>query len=290
MKASSLAGLIRVWTLPMTVSLILLGASYASFLGLKINYATLLPAIFGSLLLHAGANVLNDVNDVIKGIDSPRSPTAAYREHPVLHGEIGKRSAVMLSYLLVASGLLTGAVITFLTGPAVFLLELAGALALFSYNGPILDLKAKGFGEFLVSTVWGPLFVMGGFSASAAGRLSFYAFLISIQSALIMMAVIYSNNYRDIETDIAAGVRSFAYRTRSRSNFIYTACIFGAYALQLLYIIFGILPLSTLVSFFTIPYAASLPKKFSKKAVDIDAKTGLLFTAYKFLIVAGLII
>ncbi|MGC9145235.1 MAG: prenyltransferase [Nitrososphaeria archaeon] len=168
--------------------------------------------------------------------------------------------------------------------------ELAGALALFSYNGPILDLKAKGMGEFLVSTVWGPLFIMGGFSASAAGRLSFYAFLISIPSALIMMAAIYSNNYRDIETDIAAGVRSFAYRTRSRSNFIYAACIFGAYALQLLYIILGILPLSTLMSFFTIPYAAFLPEKFSKKAVDIDAKTGLLFTAYNFLVVAGLIV
>ncbi|MFP3223159.1 MAG: hypothetical protein RXR21_05820 [Nitrososphaeria archaeon] len=46
MKASSLAGLIRVWTLLMTVSLILLGASYASFLGFKINFATLLLALF----------------------------------------------------------------------------------------------------------------------------------------------------------------------------------------------------------------------------------------------------
>ena len=290
MKASSVAGLIRAWTLPMTVSLILLGASYALFLKLRVNVLTMLLALLGSLLLHAGANVLNDVNDVARGVDTPRSPTAIYRDHPILKGEMDRKSAALLSYILVSSGLLTGAFVSYVTGPAVFLLELAGAISLFSYNGPLLNLKAKGLGEFLVATVWGPLFVLGGFSASAMGYVSLYAFLISIPPAMIMMGIIYSNNYRDIETDVSAGVRSFAYRTSRYAFYIYTLSILGAYALQLIYIILGLLPPYTLISLITLPYSFILLRLFRKRAPDIDARTGLLFTAYNFLIVLGLLI
>ncbi len=290
MKTSSIAGLIRAWTLPMTVSLILLGASYALFLRLRVNLFTMLLALFGSLLLHAGANVLNDVNDVIKGVDTQNSPTAVYRDHPILRGEMDIKKATLLSYVIVSSGLITGAFVSLMTGPAVFLLELAGAISLFSYNGPLINLKAKGLGEFLVSTVWGPLFVLGGFSATAMGKLSIYAFLVSIPSAMIMMSVIYSNNYRDIETDIKAGVKSFAYRTSKHAIQVYVSALIGAYALQLVYVYMGFLPIYTLVSFITVPYAFLLFNYFRIKSPDIDARTGMLFTVYNFLIVAGLVL
>ncbi len=290
MKASSVAGLVRAWTLPMTVSLILLGSAYALFLGLRINLFTMLLALLGSLLLHAGANVLNDVNDVAKGVDTLRSPTAAYRGHPILQGEIDRKAAAILSYVLVSSGLSIGAFVSYLTGPAVFLLELAGAISLFSYNGPLLNLKALGLGEFLVATVWGPLFVLGGFAASAGGNLSIYAFLVSVPSAMIMMSVIYSNNYRDIETDVAAGVRSFAFRTSKHAVIVYSSALIGAYVLQYAYVFLGILPLYTLLSVFTLPYVYILLRLFKNKAFDIDAKTGMLFTIYNFTVVAGLLI
>ncbi len=290
MKLKLIAGLIRVWTLPMTASLILLGAAYAFYLGLRVSFLTLLLALSGSLLLHAGANVLNDVNDTYKGVDKPESPTALYRPHPLLKGEISMRSALILALSLIASGVGVGLIVSLLTAPSVLLLTLAGTTSLFSYNGPLLNLKARGAGEFLVSAVWGPMFVLGGFAASSMGTLSLKAFLVSIPAGMIMFSVIYSNNYRDIPTDVVSGVKSFAYRTAKYGAIIYSVFIFGAYFLQLVYEALGILDLLALINFLTLPYAFYLVKLFKRKPPDIDARTGVLFTAFNVLLALGLLI
>ncbi|MGC8557598.1 MAG: prenyltransferase [Nitrososphaeria archaeon] len=141
MNPKSLAGMVRVWSLPMTVSLVLLGGAYARFMGLRPDLYALTLAVIAALFLHAGANILNDINDASSGVDAPDSPTAIYRSHPILKGEISKGSALGLSSVAVASGLLLGAYVSYITGLSVFLLELAGAILLASYNGPLANMK-----------------------------------------------------------------------------------------------------------------------------------------------------
>lgn len=186
----------------------LLGGTVALFVRLDIY--TLILAVIATLLLHAGTNVLNDANDVSQGVDRPGCATALYREHPVLKGELTVNNAYVISGIIISAGLLLGVYISYITGPAVFLFELIGAVMLASYNGPIANLKAHGLGELDVSLVFGPPLVMGGFAAAAGGMVSLNVLLISLLPAMIMMAIIYSNNYRDRISDSEAGVRSFA--------------------------------------------------------------------------------
>jgi len=282
--------MVRVWSLPMTVSLVLLGGAYANFIGLRTDLYALTLAVIAALLLHSGANILNDVNDVSRGIDAPDSPTAIYREHPVLKGLISRSYAMKLSWVIVASGLLLGAYVSYITGPAVFLLELAGAILLASYNGPLANMKAIGLGEFEVSLIWGPLLVLGGFAASAKGALTFNILLVSILPGMIMMSLIYANNHRDIASDSRAGVKSFAYRTQKYGNLIFSSCLFAPYALEVVYVIFRIIPAFAFLTLLTLPYAIKIQRMFKRGALDIDSREGTLFTIYNLLLIAAVLI
>ncbi len=139
-------------------------------------------------------------------------------------------------------------------GLSVFLLELAGAILLASYNGPLANMKKIGIGEFEVSLIWGPLLVLGGFAASARGMLTVQVLLVSLLPGMMMMSLIYANNYREIVSDSRAGVRSFAYRTQKHGDLIYNLCLFAPYAL------------------------------------DIDSREGTLFTIYNLLLIAAVLI
>ncbi|MGC8661194.1 MAG: prenyltransferase [Nitrososphaeria archaeon] len=167
MKTNSILGMLRAWSLPMSVSSVLLGGAAALFV--RFNIYTLLLAVIATLLLHVGTNVLNDANDVSQGVDRPGCATALYREHPVLKGEFAVSKAYMVSGIIISAGLLLGVYISYITGPVVLLFELIGAVMLLSYNGPIANLKAHGLGELDVSLVFGPPLVMGGFAAAAGG-------------------------------------------------------------------------------------------------------------------------
>ncbi|MCL4343700.1 MAG: prenyltransferase [Nitrososphaerota archaeon] len=287
MKASSVLGMLRAWSLPMSISSVLLGGAMALFV--RFNIYTFLLAIIATLLLHAGTNVLNDANDVSQGVDRPGCATALYREHPVLKGELTVNNAFMISAVTISAGLLLGAYISYITGPAVFLFELIGAVMLASYNGPLANLKAHGFGELDVSLVFGPPLVMGGFAAASGGIVSLSALLVSLLPTMIMMSIIYSNNYRDRVSDSEAGVRSFAMMTQKHGYKIYASFLLAVYALQAVFIIFGLLPLYSLLTLLTIPYSIKLLRMFRLNALDIDSKTGTLFAIYNILLVAGLV-
>ncbi|MEM3243734.1 MAG: prenyltransferase [Conexivisphaerales archaeon] len=280
--------MLRVWSLPMSLSSVLLGGAIALFV--RFNAYTLLLALIATLLLHTGTNVLNDANDVSQGIDRPGCATALYREHPVLKGELAVHKAYMISGITISSGLILGAYISYITSPVVFLFELIGALMLASYNGPLANFKAHGFGELDVSLVFGPPLVMGGFAAAAGGIVSLNVLLISLLPSMIMMSVIYSNNYRDRISDSEAGVRSFAIMTQKYGYKIYVSFILAVYAIQAAYIVLGLLPLYSLLTLLTIPYSIKLFRMFRSNTLDIDSKTGILFTIYNVLLVAGVFI
>jgi 1,4-dihydroxy-2-naphthoate octaprenyltransferase len=274
----------------MTVSLVLLGGAYAHFMGLRPDLYALSLAVIAALLLHAGANILNDINDASGGIDALDSPTAIYREHPILKGEISMGSALKLSLAAVASGLLLGAYVSYITGLSVFLLELAGAILLASYNGPLANMKAIGIGEFEVSLIWGPLLVLGGFAASARGMLTVQVLLVSLLPGMMMISLIYANNYRDIVSDSRAGVRSFAYRTQKHGNLIYNLCLFAPYALGIVFALFRIVSAFFFLTFLTLPYAVRLQHMFKSGALDIDSREGTLFTIYNLLLIVAVLI
>ena len=75
----------------------------------RFSWPPFLAALAGGVLLHSGTNVVNEVYDVRKGIDTITSPRAS---HAVLKGRLSERGALRLAYgafaLAIAIGVVPG--------------------------------------------------------------------------------------------------------------------------------------------------------------------------------------
>ena len=50
----------------------------------RIRWGVFALLLVGMIFVHAATNLINDYFDVRHGVDHPESPTARYREHPIL--------------------------------------------------------------------------------------------------------------------------------------------------------------------------------------------------------------
>ncbi|GAB6945268.1 hypothetical protein JCM14467A_20500 [Vulcanisaeta sp. JCM 14467] len=152
MNKGDILGLIRAWSLPMTLAVSLVGIGYAHYLGLyygaRIIYS--LIAIAGALLLHASVNVLNDYYDFMQGIDSPNSPTVIYRRQPLVMGSVSPSFARNLGLSLIIAGASLGTYLTIAESYLILIFGLLGVFLLYAYTGSPFTLKYRG----LVSCPW----------------------------------------------------------------------------------------------------------------------------------------
>ncbi|MGC9119632.1 MAG: prenyltransferase, partial [Thermoproteus sp.] len=173
--------------------------------------------------------VINDYYDTIRGVDTPTSPTALYRPHPLLSGLFSPRQTLAVGLGLFSAGAAAVAAAAALGRLLVLPIFALGALVLFSYTGPLAYLKYRGLAEPMVFVVWGPIFFLGGHYA-VSGHLSIRPLEYSVPVGLLVAAVVLANNIRDIDSDARAGVRTVAVRLgKRRAVSLYRSLIVAAY-------------------------------------------------------------
>jgi 1,4-dihydroxy-2-naphthoate octaprenyltransferase len=75
---------------------------------------------------------------------------------------------------------------------------------------------------------------------------------------LLVTAILVVNNYRDLDTDRAAGKRTLAViMGRTPTRILYTALVYGAFLTVAVFAMAGWTPLSTLFSAFLLPLTAA---------------------------------
>jgi 1,4-dihydroxy-2-naphthoate octaprenyltransferase len=98
-----------------------------------------------------------------------------------------------------------GLILTIQKGPGVLLFGAVGAFSAFFYTAPPLRLAARrGLGELLVALNFGPLAVAGTVYA-LTGRVSWNDFLVGIPVGLLTAAILWINQFPDIEADRETG-------------------------------------------------------------------------------------
>lgn len=270
----------RPWSFPMTIISASLGAVLAAQEGFFDPILYLLT-LSGLILFHASTNLLNDYYDIKHGVDKPESPTALYRKHPILTGEftLGSfKKAVTLLYVLV---LLVAGYLTLLRGWIIMALTLAGLILSIFYTSDPLKFKHYPLGEVAVFTVWGPLMVAGTHYV-LSGVLSVRAVLASLPLGVLVAAVLFANNLRDMRYDCEVGLRTLAVLVGlERGLRLYKCFIASAYILSTLLVLLRVLSPWSLLVLLTVPKAASIVKLFEKRvpaaADPITAQLTLIF-------------
>jgi len=292
-RAGALYEILRPFAFTASVIPVLAGAALA-WVNEAWNWAPFVASLLGAVFLHAGTNVLNEVYDVRKGVDSITSPRAS---HAIVKGRMTERGALLVGGTAFALAVVVGAYLVWLRGPAIVGLGVLGLLGGWGYTAPPLEYKNRGFGVPLVFLLMGPLMVEGSYYA-VSGTWSLTALVLSVPVGLLVAAILHGNEWRDIREDSRAGISTLSARIGRRwAHYGYVGLVLGAYMVLALSVIAGILPPWTMLAILSLPFLAQVIRSAELGATGqaraiamIDLQTARLHLAFGSLLVAGLVL
>jgi len=256
--------------------------TYGSF-----NLFIFILTMIGLLIAHTAANMANDWYDVKHGVDEG-APTAQYRPHPLLFGEVDKQTYKMVVFGLYAVGLCISLYLTWLQGLPVLVFSILGVLFGVFYTADPVKLKHHSVGEISVFLAWGPLMVGGAFYA-ITGVLSLSPMFASVPIGLLVALVLLANNIRDREFDANVGISTVATgKQESQGMLYYKALLAGAYISTIVLIVARILSPFAIISFISLGEALKIIKEFSVGVpLTSDQQTAQLALHFGVLLTLG---
>jgi 1,4-dihydroxy-2-naphthoate octaprenyltransferase len=245
----------------------------------------------GIVCFHAMANVFNDYFDTYYHVDQPDSPTAQYRQQPILSGMFTPRQLLMEGVLLSAATIAIGLTLSVARSMIVFWIGLIGfASSLFYTAGPI-KYKYLAWGEVSVFLMWGPLMFEGAYAVQRHA-ISGKALIVSIPFGLLVSLVLLANNIRDIAYDSRQGIKTIGIALGGRrSIFLYAAIIIISYMCIIGMVLGGILSAWGFIVLLSLPMAVMLIRTFARHVPEAaDAETAQLNTLFGMLLIVALIL
>jgi 1,4-dihydroxy-2-naphthoate octaprenyltransferase len=258
------------------------------------SWLPFVAALLGGVLLHSGTNIVNEIYDVRKGIDTITSPRAS---HALLKARMTERQAFVTAFAAFALAVVVGVYLIALRGPAIVGLGLAGVLGGYFYTAPPFEYKYRAMGVPLVFLLMGPLMVVGTFFA-VTGTWSATALAASVPVGLLVAAILDGNEWRDINEDSRAGISTLSARIgRVRAHYFYVALVLGAYMALGLTVAIGWLPPQTLIAIVSLPFLAQVIRSAELGATGqqraiamIDVQTARLHLTFGSLLVVGILL
>jgi len=250
-------------------------------------------ALLAGVLLQIGTNVVNEVYDVRKGVDSITSPRAS---QALVTGRVRERDAFVLAAVAFGLCAALGLVLVAVRGWPLAVIGVVGLVGGWGYTAPPLQYKYRALGLPLVFLLMGPLMVLGGYYA-ITGRWSLDAVVASVPIGLLVAAILHGNEWRDIGEDARAGIRTISISAgRSTAHMLYVVLLVGAYITLALGVAAGLLPRLSLLAVLSMPLlvqalrASELGATGQQRAIAmIDRNTARLHATFGALLVLGLV-
>ncbi|MFO7819654.1 MAG: prenyltransferase [Halanaerobacter sp.] len=285
---------LRPFSFTATIIPILLGTVLAVTEAGVINFYSFALVLVGVLLLHSGTNLINDYYDYQQGLDS--------RDYPGGSGVLVKKliepekiklaaifcfglSFLLATYLIYQQGLIV---------IVLFVLGLAGG---YFYTAAPINYKYYALGVPGVFILLGPILIGAAYYIQV-GSYNQKVFLISLPVALLVSAILHSNDLRDIEHDAEVGIKTLANILDKRLALqLYFLLLGLAYFLICYLSLRGVISYWALITLFTIPQLASntfdlLLKKENRreKIKKLELKTVNLHFQFGLLLITALLI
>lgn len=241
----------RVHTLPAAVVPVVVGSALAEADG-GFRWDAFLCALVATLAIQVAANFANDVSDARRGADSGQ------RVGPprmVALGQITPKQMWLGVGVALVIAAAAGIALALIAGPVILVVGVVSIIAMLGYVGGPFPYGYRGMGEVSVFLFFGVVATVGSryVHDMTAPR---SAWLLSIPIGLLATAILVVNNYRDLDTDRAAGKRTLAVIIGAeRTRLLFVVLVYGAFLLIALWSTFGWTPLPTLFAALLVSYA-----------------------------------
>lgn len=235
---------------------VLIGIAIAAGHGFFELPAALLTVV-GAAAVHLGLNVANDVFDARLGADDLNVNPTQYSggSRVIQYGLVSLRRMATISAAMYAVALGIGVVLLLTRySPALLTIGVLGILLSIFYTAPPIKLVYRGLGELTTAIGFGPLMLLGAYVVQTLGVLRLEPFVASIPIALLVMLILYVNEVPDRDGDARAGKRTLPVRW-PRHVVIngYTIAALGAFAVVVLGVLVGLLPIPALLAIAPLP-------------------------------------
>lgn len=278
----------RPRTLPAAVAPVIVGSALA-WHDARFDAAAAGLCLGFALLVQIGTNFANDYFDFVHGADTaarvgPRRAVAAGLIRPATM----KRAmwAVFAAAFALGLGLLAWG------GPWLVAIGVASIVCGIAYTGGPWPLGYHGLGDVFVFVFFGPVAVVTTFFVQA-GEVTLDAVLAAVPVGLLATNILVVNNYRDAETDAAAGKRTLVVRLgRGAARIQFVASLLGALAMPVVFVARGY-SYACLLPLVLLPLAWSHVRRLHDgrspaELIVLLADTGKLLALYAVLFAAGL--
>ena len=240
MKAKAWVSAVRLRTLPLSVSGILVGSGMAAIYGFSDRLIFTL-ALLSTLGLQIISNLANDYGDGIKGTDNEEriGPKRAMQSGSLSAGEL--KNGILIS-VLITLALIGTLLYAALDGyPEYFLLfTILGAISVWAairYTVGDSAYGYKGLGDVFVFCFFGLLAVLGSLFLFTKS-LHLFDVLPAIAIGLLSTAVLNLNNMRDYTSDSRAGKRTLVVKMGIQKARVYHfLLLFVSFLCMLIYLV-----------------------------------------------------
>ena len=237
-------------------------------------------ALIGALSIQIAANFANDASDAKRGADTEN------RLGPprmVALGVITPTQMWAATWIAVGVASVAGVALTLIAGPLILVIGVASLVAMLGYVGGPIPYGYRGYGEVFVFVFFGLVATVGSrYVHDMAAPLSVW--LLAVPIGMLVTAILVVNNYRDIETDEAAGKRTLAVILgRDRTRTLLAVLMYGSYPLIVLFAVVGWTPQATMFAALLAPFAVGPVRIINAKTEGIALIRALKLTATRHL-------
>ncbi|MGQ9689047.1 MAG: prenyltransferase [Desulfobaccales bacterium] len=154
--------------------------------------------------LHTGGNLINDYYDSFGSDPLNRYYTPFSGGSRVIqNGDLSAAAVRNLAYACLGVGVACGVALIYFGRPWVALLGLFGLAAAYLYSASPVQLMSKGLGELTIFLAFGPVLTLGAYYA-LTGRVAAEGFFVGLPLAFLITAILWINEFPDLEADTAA--------------------------------------------------------------------------------------
>jgi 1,4-dihydroxy-2-naphthoate octaprenyltransferase len=266
----------RLPFLSATIVPVVLGIAIAARHG-SFDLLTAVLTVIGASLVQLGLNVANDVFDTAQGADDANlTPTKFSGGSRVIqYGLVSFRQMAGIATVFYVGAGLIGLLLLALRGsPALLIIGVVGFIVSIGYTAPPLKFVYRGLGEIAVAIGFGPLMLLGAYVVQTRGALSWEPFVASLPIALLVALILYVNEIPDRRGDARAGKRTLPVRLSKPTVIaIYQVAAVAAYAIVVIGVVVGQLPIPALLALLSAPLALQVSRGL---APNYDNPYGLM--------------
>lgn len=188
---------LRPFSLIVAIATCGLGVSLAMIEG-DTHYTLVILVMLTGVLLQISVNLINDYRD----IDSHKF--TAEQKLCIQRNTLIGRAIMLLAIVL-------GLYMVSIRGWPLLILGLVGIFGAWGYTGGEINYKSRGLGVLLVFFLMGVLLI-GGSYYTVSGNYHLNVFWLSMPFSLLSSLLLLSNELRDYEDDLAAGIQTLSVR------------------------------------------------------------------------------